>query len=119
MTFEKLKDDGKTASYKINVGQWNDLDDVFIDIAYTANCARLYENGKLIDDAIYVGDDYPWAIGLKRYGKGSHEFILELDSLEKDAEVFIEKWPDFDKASSLKTVRTVTARSFAYTQVKL
>lgn len=119
VTFEKLKDDGKTASYKINVGQWNDLDDVFIDIAYTANCARLYENGKLIDDAIYVGDDYPWAIGLKRYGKGSHEFILELDSLEKDAEVFIEKWPDFDKASSLKTVRTVTARSFAYTQVKL
>lgn len=117
--FEKVSENDSASTYRIDVEPWNDLDDVFIDIAYTADCARLYENGKLIDDAIYCGDDYPWSIGLKRYGKKSHEFTLELDSLEKDAKVFIEKWPDFGNDSSYKVVRDVKARPFVITSVKL
>lgn len=117
--FEKIKDSEKTATYKINIESFENLDDLFIDIYYTANCARLYEDGKLIDDSIYVGDDFPWSIGLKRYGKKSHEFILELDSLEKDAKVFIEKWPNFDNCSSYKIVKNIASRVFVDTQVNL
>ena len=119
VTFEKIKEDENMASYKINVNAFEGLDDAFINIAYTANCARLYENGKLLDDAIYAGDDYPWLIGLKRYGKKSHEFILELDTLEKDAKVFIEKWPDFGNSSSLKKVRGIESMAFVNTKIIL
>ncbi|WP_407398928.1 beta-galactosidase [Treponema sp.] len=119
VSFEKISDDEKTAAYKINVESFENLDDAFIDIAYTANCARLYENGKLIDDAIYAGDDYPWSIGLKRYGKNSHEFMLELDLLEKDAKIFIEKWPEFGDRSSHMTVRAIASRAYVNTRVKL
>lgn len=119
VSFEKISDNEKTAAYKIKVASFENLEDAFIDIAYTANCARLYENGKLIDDAIYAGDDYPWSIGLKRYGKGAHEFILELDSLEKGAKVFIEKWPDFGSSSSLKAVSEIKAKAFVNSKVIL
>lgn len=119
VTFEKIKEDENMASYKINVNAFEGLDDAFIKIAYTANCARLYENGKLLDDAIYAGDDYPWLIGLKRYGKKSHEFILELDTLEKDAKVFIEKWPGFGNSFSLKKVRGIESMAFVNTKIIL
>ena len=119
VSFEKISDNEKTASYKINVESWNNLDDVFIDISYSANCARLYENGNLIDDAIYAGDEYPWSIGLKRYGNQSHEFVLEIDALEKDAKVFLESWPDFGNEKSVKNVRTITSRPFVNTCVIL
>lgn len=117
--FEKISDDGKTAAYIINVASFENLDDAFIDISYTGNCARLYEDGKLIDDAIYVGDDYPWSIGLKRYGKNAHQFTLEIDALEKDAKVFIEKWPEFGSNKFLNTVRSVSARPFVNSTVTL
>ena len=52
-------------------------------------------------------------------GKGAHEFILELDSLEKGAKVFIEKWPDFGSSSSLKAVREIKAKAFVNSKVIL
>ncbi|HBP09069.1 MAG TPA: beta-galactosidase [Treponema sp.] len=120
VSYEKISEDEKTTVYKISVESWqNGLDDLFIDIEYAGNCARLYENGKLIDDGIFVGENYPWSIGLKRYGKNAHEFTLEIDSLKKDAPVFIEEWPDFAGLDSLKKVNGIKTRAFVKVSAQL
>ena len=117
---QKISEDEKTAVYKISVENWqNGLDDLFVDIGYAGNCARLYENGKLIDDGIFVGENYPWSIGFKRYGKNAHDFTLEIDSLKKDAPIFIEEWPDFAGQDSLKKVNGIKARAFVKVSVEL
>ncbi|WP_443097102.1 beta-galactosidase [Treponema succinifaciens] len=117
---QKISEDEKTAVYKISVESWqNGLDDLFIDIGYAGNCARLYENGKLIDDGIFVGENYPWSIGLKRYGKNAHDFTLEIDALKKDAPIFIEEWPDFAGQGSLKKVNGIKARAFVKISAQL
>ena len=117
---QKISEDEKTAVYKISVESWqNGLDDLFIDIGYAGNCARLYENGKLIDDGIFVGENYPWSIGLKRYGKTAHDFTLEIDALKKDAPIFIEEWPDFAGQGSLKKVNGIKARAFVKISAQL
>lgn len=120
VSYQKISENEKTAAYKISVESWQDgLDDLFIDISYSGNCARLYENGKLIDDGIFVGEKYPWSIGLKRYGKNAHEFVLEIDSLKKDAPVFIEEWPDFSGQNELKKINGICARAFSKISVEL
>lgn len=117
---QKISEDEKTAVYKISVESWqNGLDDLFIDIGYAGNCARLYENGKLIDDGIFIGENYPWSIGLKRYGKNAHDFTLEIDALKKDAPIFIEEWPDFAGQGSLKKVNGIKARAFVKISAQL
>lgn len=110
---EKISEDGKTAVYSITVGSWSDLEDVFVDISYSGNCARFYEDGKLIDDAIYSGDEYPWSIGLKRYGKQEHTFRMEIDALAKDAPVYLESVPDFGGENSVKKIIGVASRPVA------
>ncbi len=120
VSYQKISENEKTAVYKISVESWQDgLDDLFIDIGYAGNCARLYEKGKLIDDGIFVGENYPWSIGLKRYGKNAHEFTLEIDALKKDAPIFIEEWPDFAGQDSLKKVNGIKARAFVKVSVEL
>ncbi|MGN0728419.1 beta-galactosidase [Treponema sp.] len=117
---EKISENEETSVYKISVGDWKSgCDDIFVDIEYAGNCARLYENNTLIDDGIFVGEHYPWSIGLKRYGKNAHTFVLEIDALKKDAPVFIEEWPDFDGKNSVKKVNGVKARTFSSVSVEL
>ncbi len=120
VSYEKIDETSSTISYKINVGDWQqNVDDVFIDIEYAGNCARLYENDKLIDDGIFVGENYPWSIGLKRYGKTSHELKLEIDELKKNSPIFIEEWPDFSSFDSLKQINSIKIRAFIKVQVEL
>lgn len=87
-----------------------DASDAFIEINYTGNCARLYEGGMLKDDSIYIGEDFPWRIYLKRFGKGSHEFRVEIDPLlaSQKAVNFIETWPEFngDSLCRVNAVKT-------------
>ena len=87
----------KDGKYSLTVSSWEEspLDEVFVSIAYTGDGIRLYEKGKLLDDALYVGKDTCWKIGLKRFGKGRHKFTLEVDPLYKNSPVFIENWPKF------------------------
>lgn len=98
-----------------------DLSDIFVKIDYTGESARLYARKKgkrcLILDHFYLGEDYPWEIGLKRFveEKGDSALTdeelssleLEISSLKKGAEIYIEKWPAFsgEKIASLKSVK--------------
>ena len=96
--------------YKLSVEDWSDsaLDEVFVNISYTGDGIRLYEDGKLKDDAIYVGPGFDWKIGLRRFGKTAHEFTVEVDALDKDAPIFMEKWPAFTNGESLCEIHSVS-----------
>lgn len=92
--------------YSLVVPAWEG-EDCFLSVSYEGNVSRLYEDGLLIADNFFLGPEYPWEIGLKRFGPGkSHVFRLEIDALEKDTPVFLESRPTFEggKACRLKEV---------------
>jgi hypothetical protein len=91
----KLASSGATGVYELSIPAWEG-EDCFIGINYAGDVARLYENGTLIADNFYLGPDYVWEVGLKRFGRGkAHEFRLEIDPLTDKTPVFLEKWPAF------------------------
>ena len=78
----------------------NSYDDCFISIDYTGESAKLYavEDGKkhLIADNFYLGEDYKWEIGLKRFISRNIDFStleLEIKPLVHTDSIFLEKWP--------------------------
>ena len=97
------------------------LSDIFVKIDYTGESARLYakKNGKrtLILDHFYLGEEYPWEIGLKRFVQSNadcalsdeelSELELEITPLKRDAKIYIEKWPEIsgDEIAVLKSVK--------------
>jgi hypothetical protein len=99
------------ATYRIAVDEWpcddeGILNDMTLHVAYTGNAARLYEDGKLIADNLYIGPKYDWQIGLRRFGNKFHSFILEIDALSKEKPLYLEEWPPLQngRALSLLTV---------------
>lgn len=115
----KLASEGSTAAYTLAVPAW-DGEDCFVKINYAGDVARLYENGVLVADNFFLGPDYVWEVGLKRFGRGkAHEFRLEIDPLAEKAPVFLEKWPplkngvacELSSASAeIQVSRTASAR---------
>lgn len=113
VSVKELAATGKTAKYSVETGDWSASGacDVMLEVAYTGNCARLYENETLVDDSIFMGQDYPWIIGLKRFGVKKNSFVLEVDELKKDAPVYLEQWPDFSSDGIMK-VSSIKARAY-------
>ncbi|MBP5465254.1 MAG: hypothetical protein J6Y13_08820, partial [Treponema sp.] len=101
-----------TRCWSIGVGGWSGepWDELFLEFRYTGNCARLYENGRLLDDHIYTGPDCVWEVGLSRFGKGRHELVLEVDALGEEDEIFLEKWPSFNGEPRLVSLDSVCLR---------
>ncbi len=92
-----------TRRFKLAVPAWN-TEDLLLQISYRGNCARLYtEDGTLLDDSIYMGADYPWVVGMKRYGKALQTLILEIDELKSDAKIYLEE-PRTDNLCSVDCI---------------
>jgi beta-galactosidase len=76
--------------------------DLLLNIHYTGDVARLYLNGKFLDDNFYNGR--PFEFGLKRYAPDidSGELLLKILPLRKDAPIYIQKesLPDFGAADT-------------------
>ncbi|MCR5620360.1 MAG: beta-galactosidase [Treponema sp.] len=113
--FSYGEDESSTATtkrYRLTTGDWNntDWDELFLSIEYSGNCARLYENGKLLDDQIYTGPGTNWQVGLKRFGRGKHELLLEVDALNEDDETFLEEWPSFETGKSRASLDSVSLK---------
>ena len=96
--------------YIISVPEW-DAEDCFLTIEYVGNTARLYEigksgeRGKLIADNFYIGSDYPWEIGLKRFGlRRTCEFLLEIEHLSWETPLFLEKWPSLENGTACRLI---------------
>jgi len=66
------------------------LSELFLDVRYTGDVARIYEDKRLLADDFWIGRD--WRVGLKRYlsdGK-AHTLMLDILPLRKDAPVYFE-----------------------------
>jgi beta-galactosidase len=89
-------DDGafsNAAKWQISFPQkdWAGLSEVFLETQYVGDVARLYANGRLLEDNFYTG--LPWSVGLDRFRNELKAGPLELDilPLRKDAPVFLER----------------------------
>lgn len=75
--------------------------DCFVKLDYIGESAQLYgykgNERKLILDHFWLGEEYPWEIGLKRFIDSDVDFSkleLEINPLKKNAKIYLEKWPE-------------------------
>jgi hypothetical protein len=96
-------------SIRIPGDAMNGLADVFLDVNYDGDVARLNKDGKLLDDDFFNG--HSWQIGLKRFLAPRRENIFELSilPLRKDAPIFLQapKPIQFDKKDQACTLNSV------------
>lgn len=87
-----------------------DLSEVFLQVKYAGDIARLYSDDRLLDDDFYNG--VPWMIGLDRFKTKLKAGTLKLDilPLRKDAPIFLEKgcWPEFPKNGQVAELKSLT-----------
>lgn len=77
------------AVYRIPIRQ---LGDALLDIHYQGDCARLYANGKLIDDNFYDGHHFEY--GLWRLPEGVTELELRILPMQANAPVYLPREAD-------------------------
>jgi len=82
----------QAAAWEITVPEesMNGLSELFLDVDYRGDVARLTANHKLLEDNFYDGK--PWMIGLKRFlsPQGSGTFELSILPLRADAPIYFE-----------------------------
>ena len=92
-------------------GALQGLSDLFLDIDYLGDVARLYSGDRLLDDNFF--DGLTWEVGLKRFSPEtlSHELLLKALPLRKDAPIYLqpESWPAFEGKPEIAAVKAVTA----------
>jgi hypothetical protein len=83
--------------------------DILLRIHYTGDVARLYLDGKLIDDNFYNGT--PFDLGVKRFGFDIYkkELLLKVLPLRKDAPIYLpaEAWPKFEGGPSTAALQQI------------
>jgi beta-galactosidase len=86
------------------------LSEVFLEIQYRGDVARLYEKQRLLDDDFYRGGG--WEVGLERFlaGDGPTKLILRVTPLRKDAPIYLPAgaWPDFGRSEEVAEVGQVS-----------
>jgi beta-galactosidase len=82
----------RAAKWSITVpnGAMEGLSDLFLQIDYEGDVARLSAEHKLLTDDFYNG--HPWSVGLRRFlhGRDARTFELSILPLRKDAPVYFE-----------------------------
>jgi beta-galactosidase len=87
----------------------NSVEDVFLQIHYQGDVARLYATDQLLDDNFYNGE--PWVIGLKRFATHRNTAMeLEILPLREDAPVYFDAGyqPHFSK-KQISGITSITA----------
>ena len=80
------KDFEQAACYKITLPEGVDRTNALLDIDYLGDVARLYANGKLIDDNFWNSRHFQYA--LWRLPADCHELELRILPLQKDMPVY-------------------------------
>jgi hypothetical protein len=83
----------KAARWSLNIpaGAMGNLSELFLEVNYQGDVARLSAGKRLLVDDFYNG--HPWSVGLSRFlePKKAGEFELSILPLRKDAPVFLDK----------------------------
>ncbi len=86
------------------------LSNVFLNITYAGDIARLYEGSRLLCDNFYNGTT--WDVGLNQFRPDDLAKGLDLSilPLRKDAPIYIPKtlWPSFQQATQIAELKSVT-----------
>ncbi|HAH62971.1 MAG TPA: beta-galactosidase [Treponema sp.] len=99
---KRAESTGSTKTYELSIGPWSG-NDCYVSLYYYGNCARLYENGRLVDDNLFCGKNIPFQFGMKRYT--SRIFRLEIDALKETDDVYLEDRPVFDGGTACSLVK--------------
>jgi len=87
------------------------LADLFIEVRYQGDVARLYDGDRLLDDNFFDGK--PWRIGLRRFlaSSGPHSFQIKITPLQKKAQFFLpeEAWPKFGAQGEVCNIESIRA----------
>ena len=77
-------------SLHIPASAFDGLSDVFLEVKYEGDVARLYSGSTLLDDDFYNGN--PWSIGLSRFVRRETDatFDLSVLPLRKDSRIYLE-----------------------------
>lgn len=77
-------------SIAVPVGALDGLSELFLEVTYEGDIARLADNRRLLDDDFWNGK--PWMVGLSRFlsRNGEGNFELSIFPLRKDAPVYFE-----------------------------
>lgn len=99
------------AKWKISIPEtdWAGVHNLFLQIPYDGDVARLISGGELLDDNFYNGE--PWSVGLDRFRSQIERSGLELDILPRraDAPIFIEqRYRDPEKEGQIDRLGAVT-----------
>lgn len=73
-----------------------------LDIVYRGDCARLYANGKFIDDNFYNGRHFQY--GLWRLPKGTTRLELRILPMQKDEPVYFPREADTTPGEAVRAV---------------
>ena len=101
----------------LDTAKKDDLSDCFITLQYVGERAALYavtdQKRTLLLDHFFVGESFPWEIGLKRFVGKDIDFAhleLEITPLAKDAPIYLEQKPQFEGDS----IAVLNAVQYAY-----
>jgi beta-galactosidase len=99
------------AKWRISIPEadWAGVHNLFLQIHYDGDVARLISGGDLLDDNFYNGE--PWSVGLDRFRSQIEKSGLELDILPRraDAPIFLERrYRDPEKEGQIDRLGAVT-----------
>ena len=80
--------------------------DALLDIDYHGDCARLYANGKLIDDNFYNGRHFQY--GLWRLPKGTRKLELCILPMQKDEPVYFPQEADATPGEVINSIKILS-----------
>ena len=109
------------AAFQLAAARWNlriqwpqeaDISNIFLQVDYQGDVARLLAAGRLLDDDFYNGE--AWRVGLRRYRThaGVPPLTLEILPLRRDAPIFLEpavraSLPHTPQVERLKEIRAI------------
>lgn len=80
--------------------------DALLDISYHGDCARLYANGRLIDDNFYNGRHFQY--GLWRLPKGTHTLELRILPMQKNEPVYFPQEADTTPGEGINDIKILS-----------
>jgi hypothetical protein len=103
---EKLSEDANTAVYEITIAYPHNFDkknarlryDILLKLKYAGFGMEIYQDGKLINDHFYTGQEVPISLG---YFDFPEKLTIKVSALHEDDWVFIEQWPTFNEGLAL------------------